>query len=400
MKRKGRIFVSAVMVISIFALVNSYVYGGDRSGVTDKTVKVGLIPAVTGPAAFAGQQIAASSRTFFRSINDQGGINGREIKPYIQDNAYDPVKTIAAAKYLISRYDVFSFVNVMGSTASVALFPLITEGKIPLLPGFTYSSLMYKPFKRYVFHNTTPGTDQAIIGLDYIMKNWKRHNLKIGVVYADDEMGKDYLKGVQMSEKKYGFKIVGAESVKRGSVDVSSQVLNLRRANPDYVMINVVFGPTAAVLKERDKLGWPITLVSASSAADVVIKLAGESSHDLYSARINAEGYEDEPGVAKVRELTKKYNPKARVESLYIWGWTNNIVLVEGLKRAGRDLTREGLVDAIETIDNLNTKGLIGPITYGPNDRKGTSSCRMSKANIEKKRFDHLTGWMKASIEE
>ena len=394
-----RILMSMVILVSIFLLVNPYVYGGNRSGVSNKTVKIGIITDMTGPAAFYGKQTSASSRALFKSINDQGGINGRKIKYYIQDGHYDPVKTIGSAKYLISRYDVFALVNTVGSTPVAALFPLIAEEKIPCLPSMNYSSLMYKPFKRYVFHNITAAADQAIIGADYILRNWKKQNLKIGVIYADDEMGKDYLKGVRISQKKYGFEIVGTESVKRGALDVSSQVLNLKRRNPDYLMVNLVPGPMAAVLKERDKINWSIRLVTAS-IADVTIKIAGESAHDFYSARITAEAYEDDPGVAKLRNLVKKYETKARPESVFVWAWTNNLVLVEGLKRAGKDLTREGLVDALETVKNLDTGGLIGPITYGPNDRNGTSSARMSKANMKKMRFDHLTGWTKPSIEE
>ena len=400
MKTKKGILLSVIIAISVFLLVNPYVYGGNRSGVTDKTVKIGVITDMTGPAAFYGKQTAACCRILFKAINDQGGINGRKIKHYIQDNAYDPVKTVAAAKYLISRYDIFAFVNILGSTPVAALFPLIAEEKIPCLPPINYSSLMYNPFKRYVFQNITPGTEQAIIGLDYIMKKWKRHNLRVGVIYADDEMGKDYLKGVRISGKKYGFEIVGAEPVKRGAVDVSSQILNLKRHNPDYLVSGIgATGAMAAILKERDKLNWPVELISAY-VADVSIKLAGESSHDFYSSRITAEGYEDDPGVVKLRETVKKYSPKTRIESAFIWAWIENLVLAEGLKRAGRDLGRESLVNAMETIKDFDTGGLIGPITYGPNDRKGTSSCRMSKANIKKVRFDHLTGWMKPSIEE
>jgi len=393
------VLLSAVIVISVLLLVNPYVYGGNRSGVSNKTVKIGIITDMTGPAAFYGKQTSASSRALFRSINDQGGINGRKIKYYIQDGNYDPVKTIGAAKYLISRYDIFALVNIVGSTPVSALFPLIAEEKIPVLPSMNYSSLMYNPFKRYLFHNITPAADQAIIGMDYILKNWKKQNLRVGVAYADDEMGKDYLKGVRISQKKYGFEIVGTESVKRGALDVSSQVLNLKRRNPDYLVMCFTPGPMAAVLKERDKINWPVTLVT-SSIADVTIKLAGESAHDFYSARITAEGYENDPGVVELRKLVEKYEPKARPESVFIWAWTNNLVLMEGLKRAGRDLTREGLVDALETVKNLDTGGLIGPITYGPNDRNGTSSARMSKANMKKMRFDLLTGWTKPSIEE
>ena len=399
MKIGKSVLLSVIIVVSVFLLVDSYVYGGNRSGVSNKTVKIGIITDMTGPAAFLGRQVTVSSRVLFNSINDAGGINGRKIKYYIQDGSYDPVKTVAAAKYLISRYDILGFVNILGSTPVAALFPMIAEEKIPCLLPMNISSLMYKPFKRYVFHCATPAADQAVIGLDYILKNWKKQNLKIGVIYADDEMGKDYLKGVRRSQRKYGFEIVVAESVKRGAVDVSSQVINLRRRSPDYLMANILTGQLAAVLKERDKLNWPVTVVSFS-IPDVVIKLAGESAHDLYSTRATADGYEDAPGVVDLRKMVKKYDSKVRPESFFVWAWTNNLVLVEGLKRAGKDLTREGLVDALETVKNFDTGGLIGPITFGPNNRKGTSSGRMSKANMKEMRFDHLTGWTKPSIEE
>jgi len=393
------LFIITIFIFSSLTLfIDTSVYGANKSGVSKKQIKIGVISDLTGPAANVGTESAAATRVLFKYINDQGGIHGRKLKAYVQDNRYDPVKTVAALKYLVSRHDVFAIVNVLGSTPMMAVFPMIAEEKIPCLPQINLSSKMYDPPKRYIFTNTTPSSELAIVGLDYIVKDLKAKNPKLGIFYQDDEYGKDGLLGWKKAAEHYGLKVVAAESYKRGATDVSSQAVSLRRARPDYVFLTGA-GATVLMLKEAKKLNWfPQFIGDKGLTHPKVIAIAGDAAEGFLTTSDQAQGHENIPGMIELRKLTAKYLQKQDTTYAYIWGWANTLVLLEGLKRAGRDLTREGLVETLEEFKDVSTKGLTGPVTYGPNDRKGGGTARVFKANITDKVFDPVTGYRSPSI--
>jgi len=399
-KRFGAVYliITLFIFLSVTLFINTSIYGANKSGVSKKQIKIGVIGDLTGPAANVGAESAAATRVLFKHINEQGGIHGRNLKVYIQDNHYDPVKTVAALKYLVSRHDVFAIVNVLGSTPMMAVFPMIAEEKIPCLPQINVSSKMYDPPKRYIFTNTTPGSEAAIVGLDYIVKDLKAKNPRLGIFYQDDEYGKNGLLGWKRAAEHYGFKLVIAESFKRGSTDVSSQAVSLRRANPEYVFLTGV-GGTVLMLKEAKKLNWsPIFIGDKNLTHPKTIAIAGDAATGMCTVSDQAQGHESVPGVVELKKLNKKYLPKQEPTYANIWGWANTLILLEGLKRAGRDLTREGLVETLENFKNVSTKGLTGPVTYGPNDRKGGGTARVFKANIGKKVFDPVIDYRGPSI--
>ena len=402
MRKDFRGFCLMAMMVFVFYgltfLVDANVYGGNKSGITKKQVKIGVIGDLTGPAANVGTESAAATRVLFKHINNEGGINGRKLKVYVQDNHYDPVKTVGALKYLVSRHDVFAIVNVLGSTPMMAVFPMIAEEKIPCLPQINLSSKMYDPPKRYIFTNTTPASELAIVGLDYVAKDLKAKNPTLGILNQDDEYGKDGLLGWKKAAEHYGFKVVAAAAYKRGSTDVSSQAISLRRAKPDYVFLTGA-GATVLMLKEAKKLNWsPIFVGDKNLTHPKTIAIAEDAATGMYTVSDQAQGHESVPGIVELKKLNKKYMPKQGPTYANIWGWANTLILMEGLKRAGRDLTREGLVDTLENFKNVGTKGLTGPVTYGPNDRKGGGTARIFKANMTDKVFNPVTDYRSPSI--
>jgi len=397
LNRIGKFSVYVMMVSFAFFVFNGESFSGDRSGINDKEVKIGVITTLSGPGAYIGRNTSYVANTLVRSINEKGGINGRKLKILTQDHAYNLTKTVAVAKYLISRYDVFGFLNTAAGPCNEVLFPLITEEKIPNIP-LTVTSSMFQPFKRYVFHAGLVGTDQMWIMVDYIVKDLKAKNPRLAIFYWEDSYGKECLNGLRKAAKAYGLEIVAEESFKRGRVEFSSQAVNLKRAKPDFI-----FGggaaPTLSILaKEAQKIG-----LSTQFFADVgnvsikALTIAGDAGEGILAISDKVMESEDVPGMNELKEINKRYAPEVKeIDPYYVWAWYNTVILVEGLKRAGRDLTREGFVDALESLKDFDT-GLTGPVTFGPNRRKGIDSGKIYKTDIKNKRYIAITSWKRAS---
>ena len=404
---KGR---STLIKVFVLALILTFIggtdtYAKDVPGVTKDKIKLGHFGDLTGPAAFIGNLLANVTAAFFSNINDQGGIHGRKIEFIPEDNKYDPVRTVAAFKYLVTRHNVFAIHNVYGSTPCTAVFPLIEKEKITVFPTFATAVTMYTPPKRYLFSQTSVASDESELVVDYIMKDLKAKNPRIGICYQDDEWGKDGLVGMEKAVSKYGMKLVADESYKRGSVDLSSQVVKFKMAKAEYIFY-IGFAPNfATLMKECKKMGMnPKFLGDVATVTVQTFKLAGEAARGSMYIIHSATPDEDVPGMVEMKATLKKYRPDIeRIDPIICLAWSGSMALTEAMKRAGRDLDRERLIDALEGLRNFSTGGLTPPVTYGPislgpKSRKGIHALRVLKADIDKMIFVPVTGWRKTSM--
>ena len=216
-------------------------------------------------------------------------------------------------------------------------------------------------------------------------------------------MGKDYLRGWRVGAKKYGLRIVAEETFKRGSIDLASQVLNLKKSRANYVFMGAATPSAVATLQEAYKLGYhPQIIADVGGGASKVIDVAQEAAKGLLVLINTSSPEEDSPGMRELKEITKKYQPDIRIDGVYLWGWLGYSVGIEGLKRAGKNLTREGLIDSLETFKGrpFNTRGLSGDIVYSSKSHKGGGSLRIFRADMKKGVFVPFTDWMRPSIEE
>jgi len=400
--RGVRFLLTVILVSAMIMCTMKPALAGIHSGITKNSVSIGIIADLTGPAAPWGKAGTAAARILINHVNDERGIHGRKLKLFIQDSNYNPVASLAAAKYLITRHDVFCLYNVSGTAPMVVLFPLVESEKIPVLPAMNQASVMFDPPKRYVFHDISGVSSQAIAAADYIVKDLKVKSPKLAIFHQDDEWGRDGMRGWVRAAKHYGLDVVAQENFKRGSVDFTSQVLGLKRADPDYVFY--VGTVLASVLKEAEKFGFKTQFIGDTAILARTIRLAGDTAKGILAVHDRATPEENTPGIIRLRKLAKKYAPETEVDHQLIWGYLNTMILFEGLRRAGKDLDREKLIDAMETFKDFDTGGISGPISYGPisqgpKSRRGVTGVRILMADIEKGYFVPITGWKRPSIE-
>jgi len=402
-KKNGKGCLTYITLVgAIVALFGSpaILFAQTEVGVTADSIKIGVISDLTGPAAIGGIGMADAIRAYFNDLNEKGGINGRKVVVIVEDSKYSPTLTVAAAKKLLSKDQVFAFVSPWGSGPSEALFPLVEEQKVPIAPVCALSTSIYEPLKKYVFAVGTNYIDQSLLIVDYIMKDLKAKKPKIALFCQDDDWGRDHLKGLNLAAQKYGLEKPVMESYKYDAVEFKSQVINLMQAKPDFVVLAAAIRSGASFLKEASKLKWNPTFIGTNTLGLLkTLEMAGESGEGLLVLNVFAMPDEEMPGMKRLVEVTKKnfgdkWMPATeKIHPYYVYGWINAIVFAEGAKRAGKNLTRESLVKSLETFRNFDPEGLMGAITYTSTSHGSPGYARMTKADLVNKRFIPLTEW-------
>ena len=384
-------------VLSFFLVMFStnHCFSGEI-GVTRDTIKLGYCMAMSGFLASAGVPIAGGTRLVFQDKNDQGGIYGRKIKLLVEDDQYRPALTVTMTKKLLYREKIFSLCGYMGASNVLAIAPILKKEKLPIVTVSSSRKLSYPP-KRYIFPFIPPNDFDAYILVDYIMKDLKAKNPRIAVFCMENDMGLGGLRGMREALKPYGLKLVAEEMCKPSAVDFTSQIIGLKIKKPDYVVYVGVPRSGASFLAQCKRLSFSTQFIgTTTSMDDKLVELAGDAAEGFIGTTSPVLWHSDDPGAVKYRELLKKYQPKQIPAFVHIMGYNCAIIVWEGLKRAGRNLTREGFVDALETLKDFDA-GMVKGVTYGPNERLGARSYLIVKADVKNKRFIPITDWRKVT---
>ena len=392
---KYRLFVVGFLSFILIMSLSGQLYGEDVRGVTDDTIKMAIIGDVTGPLADTWKYGMASFRTYFQHINDQGGIHGRKVKVIIEDDRGNIAMSVAAFKKIVYRDRVLAFMGTGQGGGNIALFNQIEKERIPNVPAGLELRLSSPP-KKYIFCTGATHEDAVAVLMDYVMKDMKATNPKFGVVYPDIEFGKAGMQGAIERAKFYDLDM-HREVLNVGALDAASQILNLKKAKVDYVIVQHIAATASGLVRDARKFGYKPTFLGTQwVCSGDLIRLAGKATDNTYASNIYSQWYEDSPGTKEAREITQKYFKSLDImkdSAAFFQGWVGAMVFTEGMKITGRNLTGETLMKAMETIKDFDTGGICGTITFGAENRRGQKYIRVYKADIEKIRFMPVTGW-------
>ena len=390
---KTRFVSLLVLVLLIFQ--GNLAYSKEARGVTKDLIKIGVIIDLTGPTSNVGVMQIEAYRNYIRHINDEGGIQGRKIRLVLEDDRYSIPAGVAAFKKLLFKDEVLALLGPTSIGETKVLLRHIEKEKIPTLPWAPDESVM-KPYKRYVFPTSGFYDNEWGVTLDYIVNKLKAKNPKIAMATVDVKSGKVVRASAVAWAKSYGLKL-HHETIPISAIDVTSQVLSMKRAGVTHILIHHVAPGAAAVLKDMKKFDLDVPMFGTSATCtEDVIRIAGDASKNYVGASPYSSWYEKSPGMAKVRKISLKYNPGAeksyQIKS-YTLGWVIPVILCEGLRRAGKDLDGEKLVAGLETIKDLDTKGLCGLITYTPTMHYGLNYNKLFKADPKSGKLIPITEW-------
>ena len=380
------------MLLFLAVLLTACPVAAQQPGVSDTEIVIGGSNSFSGPLAFTGEQITKYGVDLYvKVINDAGGIHGRKIRTIYYDDAYRPQDAVANTKKLIEQDRVFAIIIPQGSPPVVATLDYLEENKVPLL--FPYQSSPVTRGKRHVVQGMTLSDRSSKMMIDYLAG--QRKIKKFAALYQDDEYGKSFLTAFEKDLARFGLKLVAAESVKRGVTDVSAQIAKLQAAKPQVTFLVLVPGPAAQALKERQKIGWTDTLmVSTGPLTDErYLALAGDAAEGVEGLSLWPDPLtSDAPGMKQYRDAMQKYFPKNEVNRYSLAGYFAAMLFAEGAKRAGRNLTRESLITALESIKGYES-GILPPLTIGADHETQKQGFWV---RVEKGRFKPLTDWLKS----
>ena len=362
------------------------------TGASDTEIKIGNITPYSGPASAYGV-IGKTEQAFFDKINAEGGINGRKIRFLSYDDGYSPPKAVEQARRLVEDDGVLLIFNPLGTPSNSAIRTYMNGKKVPQLFVATGASKWNDPKEFPWTMGWQPSYQiEAQIYAKYILK--QKPDAKIGVLYQNDDFGKDYLKGLKEGLGPKASMITAEESYETAEPSVDGHVVKLKAAGVD-VLISVATPKFAAqAIKKLAEIDWhPLHIVSnVSTSVGGVIKPAGyENSQGLLSAQYAKDGadpqWDNDPGMKKFLEFLAKYYPEGnRLDGSTVFGYGVAQTLVKVLQMCGDDLTRENVMRQAANLRDFEPDTLLPgiKINTSPTDFAPIKQLQMMRFKGEK----------------
>jgi len=344
-------------------------------GVTDTTITIGQSAAFSGPAAQLGEAIRDGAQVYFDQVNSQGGVHGRKIKLISLDDGAEPYPAICNTRKLIDEHKVFALFGYVGTPTSYIALPVVASAKVPFFAPFTGAEGLRKPFNKYVFNIRSGYDDETEKLVDWLVSQRKK---KIALFYQNDSYGRAGYDGVKAAMDRRKLEIIGLGIVERNTADVDHAVKSLAALRPDAIILVSDYKSSAAFVKEMNKTGLRPEYLNVSfvGSAALAAELGSESHGVIISQTVP---YPWDPGFSVAME----YTTLVQTQSLKIRPSFNNVegyiaakAFVEGLRRAGRDLTREKFIAALETFNNVDLGNFY--VSFSPTNHNGSKYVGMS----------------------
>ncbi|TQF34985.1 branched-chain amino acid ABC transporter substrate-binding protein [Bradyrhizobium sp. UNPF46] len=362
-------------------------------GASDTEIKVGQTMPFSGPAS-AYSSIGKTQAAYFKMINDQGGVNGRKINLIQYDDAYSPPKAVEQIRKLVESDEVLLTFQIIGTPVNAAVQKYLNAKKVPQLFAATGASRFTDPknFPWTMGFNPNYFVEGRIYG-QYILK--EHPNAKIGVLYQNDDLGKDYLNGIKAGLGDKAAKMIVTEaSYEVSDPTVDSQVLKIKDAGADLFFSASTPKQAAQAIKKIAEMGWhPVQIVDINATSvGAVLKPAGlDAAKGLISVNYGKEPldptWKDDAGLKKYFDFMAKYYPDGDKDSNFnTYGYSTAQLLVHVLKQCGDDLTRENVMKQAASVKDFATDTALPGIKVNtsPTDYRVNKQLQMMKFNGER----------------
>jgi branched-chain amino acid transport system substrate-binding protein len=338
-------------------------------GASDTEIKIGNVNPYSGPASAYGS-IGKGIEAYFRMVNDQGGINGRKVNFITLDDAYSPPRTVEQVRRLVEQEQVLLVFQSLGTPGNTAIQKYMQARKVPQLFVATGATKWNDPKGNPWTMGWQPNyQSEAKAYAAYVVKN--HPNAKIGVLYQNDDYGKDYLKGFRDGLGAKASMIVREVTYEVTDPTVDSQIVTLKGSGAD-VFFNITTPKFAAqAIRKAAEIDWkPVHLLNnVSSSIDNVLKPAGlEASKGIISSlyvkdAVDPQWHNDQDYKEWLAWM-KKYNPGASTtDAFYVYAYAVSATLHQVLRQAGDELTRENVMRQAANLKNVRVPMLLPGIT-------------------------------------
>jgi ABC-type branched-subunit amino acid transport system substrate-binding protein len=363
-------FLKRLLALSLIA-GSAHILAADP-GISDNTITLGMSSPFSGTNGAYGLEMRQTIEAYFEQLNKAGGVNGRKLELVAIDDGYETDRSIANSKSLIEEKKVFALLAYYGSSPTTeSMNKIFGPAKVPLVGTISGAGTLREPVSanpnsRYMFNVRASYADET----DAIVNQLVSLGLKsIAVFYQNDGFGKSGLDGVTAALKKHNMTPSAVGTVERNSVDVAKAVESISKNTPQAVIMVTLSKPTTAFVKAMKKSGQnPMLMTLSPVGAEQLVQDLGAEARGIGISQVVPYPWNDT--IPVVRDYQKLVGGKTGFTYYALEGYLMARVMVEGIKRAGKDLTREKLVGALEGLNNNDLGGY--RVTYGGSNRQGS----------------------------
>ncbi len=341
-----------------------------------ETIKIGGIFALSGPTSDVGIPYSQGIRDYIRITNDKGGINNRKIELIFEDYKYQVELSLEIYKRFVNEEKVKAILG-WGTGDTKALVPHITKDKIPFMSASYAEELTEIETHPYNFLIGVTYSDQLIILLKYIKSQWnKERKPKIAFYFHNSEFGKSPIKRGKEWALSNGFNVVKEIPDDK---NYKTRLEELKKLSPDFVVIQNVIMPTTKILNAAAEVGLKTQFCGLNwTVGKKLFEFSNSNANGFLCTPIFSLWNENNSGIKEIKRILKdeKWKPVQ-----YIQGWLSAKIMLEGIRRAGADLSGQNIKASLETISQFDTGNITPPISFSEKSHKGSSSLKIYKAD-------------------
>jgi len=355
-------------------------------GVTDNEILLGTYTPLTGPNVVLSLS-TEGMEAYFEHINSQGGVHGRKIALKKGDDQYNPANTPSVVKQLVEVDKVFAIVGAIGTPTGLAVLDYVSENEVPFIFPSSRAQVWGEPVRKNVFGLAGTYEAGAFLTIQYAVE--QLGHSKIAIFYQNDSYGESGLNGAVEYLEGVGLSPVATVPYDRSETDFSSHAQQLAAANPDAVLLWTIPAATEGIKGEFEKLDFAPTILVAEPGNALSSKWEGAIFEQLFSRP------KDDPILVQQQSVLQKFLGDTPIATRHERGYNTAVVFVEALQRAGRDLTREKLYAAIESIQNWEGS-VFNSVTFGANDHQGVDGIAL--AQVRNDTAVPITGFLERGV--
>lgn len=372
--------------------------GTDRDpGITDDSIRIGTVVPTRGALAEMGQAVKATLSAYFDELNSQGGIYNRRVELKFAETGETPAGTRANVEQLLRAEQVFALTGAITAGADQELFTLAAERAVPLVGPLTFYPAPGAPLNRQVFYLLSGWDAQARVLVNFAVQQTAADKTSVTIVSPGSAAARGVAEVIKDQFRKDGRRAPDTYEYAPAAYDATALARKLSETEQSAVFFLGSGAEALALTEAAEKLHWSPQLYLPSAVVGQEILAAPASfDHKIFLAFPTSPAAQTPQGVQAFRAFAAKHQLPAHHLAAQLSAYAAAAVLAEGLKRGGRDLSREKLIAALEGFYEFET-GVTPALTYNPNRRIGALGAYIVSLDLNKKQFVPASGWLNAN---
>lgn len=363
-------------------------------GISEDKIVIGTVLPESGPLAEMGQLVKGLLAGYFSEINQQGGIYNRRLELQSIETTAGATATRSAVERLVKDERVFAMTSVFLAGSESEVVPLLADLQVPVIGPMTLDPRPGRPVNRQVFYLLTGNADQGRALVSFVAKKPEVKNGGLALVYYQTELNQRVLAAVKGEVEKQSLKSTQVFEYANGGFNAADSVRQLHEHEPGAVFFLGSGSDLLSFMKEAEKISWyPQILLTAGAASREIFEAPRGFEGKIFFTAPTSPADQTETGLKEFQALAEKYKLSQKHLAAQLTAYSAAKMLVEAMRRVGKDLTREKLIETLEGFYEYST-GLTPALSYGPNRRIGAFGAYVVLVDLKEKKFVPVGGWI------